>query len=87
MRFRLGRKKEPASTNANSDEQPIHHAEPPHQPPDNNTLQAILAAIYNALRPHPDALPAVESVLAKLLGPQSPTPNPTTTTPTTTINT
>ena len=91
MRFRLNikRKKETDATN----QQQIHHAAPPHQPPpDNNhghTLQEILAAIYNALRPHPDALPKVESVLAQLLGPQSPgTPNPTTTTTTTTtINT
>ena len=87
MRFRLNikRKKE---TNATNQQQNHHHAAPAPPPDNNNTLQAILAAIYAALRPYPDALPKVESVLAKLLGPQSATPNPTTTTTTTTtINT
>ena len=86
MRFRLGRKKEAALANANNDEQQQnHHAAAPQTDNhnSNHTLQATLAAVYTALRPHPDALPKVESVLAELLGPQSvAAPNPGT--PTTT---
>ena len=59
--------------NANINEMENYHAAPP---ADNNyTLQAILATVYTALRPHPEALPAVERALTKLLGPQSPTHN------------
>ena len=72
MKYRLAKRnnKEPASTNVNNQPQQ-------HQDNQNPQLQTVLAAILTALRPYPDALPAVESVLAKLLG-----NNPTTNFPT-----
>ena len=78
MRIRFETTTIKEASNVNNDGKEIHHAAPPAD--HDHTLQAILAAVYTALRPHPEALPKVESVLAQLLGPQHaaahPNPDP-----------
>ena len=47
----------------------------------NHALQAILAALHAALRPHPQALAAAEKICIQLLGPTLPKPPDSNTNP------